>query len=642
MRTMRLSLLVLLSALSARVWAQEMYQGREVASREALVRYSDGAGIALSQSIAAHNLELVRPVGRAGAFRLRSRAKDVAALLRDLRTSGAVVYAEPNYIVRTTAVPNDPMFRILWGLRNTGQPIFGVPGTPGAHISATAAWDVSTGNRNAVVGVVDTGIDYNHPDLVANVWSAPTDFSVTIGGMPINCLAGTHGFNAITDTCIPLDDNNHGTHVSGTIGATGNNGAGVTGVNWATSIMGLKFLNAAGNGSIADAIDAIEFAIQVKQIFPTTANVRVLNNSWGGGGFSQTLLNQINAANAAGILFVAAAGNDASDNDLVPAYPGNYDAPNVVAVAATTNQDTLADFSNYGATSVDLGAPGDLIASTIRNGNYSIFSGTSMAAPHVSGAAMLVLSQCALDTAALKSTLLSTVDVVASLVGWTATGGRLNVDRAIRNCGPPPPGFTLSALPASATVTAGGTASYTVSSTPTGGFAGSINLSASGLPAGAVATFGTNPIGPAGSSSLDVSTLATTPAGTYTLTITGTEAGGSLVRTAAVTLIVNPVSPASFTLSASPASVTIAPGGVAIYTISVLPVNGFSAPVALSVNVPPSAANFTPPTATSPGYTSVLRITPPSGITSINVNFTVTGTGGGLTRTTSVNLRIVP
>src|SRR5207247_6416930 len=197
--------------------------------------------------------------------------------------------AEPNCIFHTTLKPNDPSFPQRWGLQNTG--------TPGADISAVPAWDITRGSTSNVVGVVDTGIDYDHPDLAANIWSAPFAFSVTIAGQTINCAAGTHGFNAIANTCDPKDDNNHGSHVSGTIGAVGNNGIGVVGVNWTASIMGLKFLDKNGSGSTSNAINAIEFAIQAKALFGVAANVRVLSNSWGGGGFSQALLNQINKAN---------------------------------------------------------------------------------------------------------------------------------------------------------------------------------------------------------------------------------------------------------------------------------------------------------------------------------------------------------
>ena len=230
--------------------------------------------------------------------------------------------------------------------------------------------------------------------------------------MSITCQAGSHGFNAITRTCDPMDDHNHGTHVAGTIGAAGNNAAGVTGVNWIASVMGLKFLNAAGSGTVADAIDSIDFAMQVKSIFAASgsANVRVLSNSWGGGEFSQALLDQIMAAGEDEMLFVAAAGNNGLPNDILPTYPASYAAPSVVAVAATTNTDARAFFSNYGKNTVHLGAPGADILSTLRGGAYGYLSGTSMAAPHVSGAAVLALSHCSLNTSSLKTVLVDVVD----------------------------------------------------------------------------------------------------------------------------------------------------------------------------------------------------------------------------------------
>ena len=211
------------------------------------------------------------------------------------------------------------------------------------------------------------------------MWSAPSAFTVNIESRPITCPPGSHGFNAITLACDPMDDHNHGTHVAGTIGASGGNGIGVVGVNWTTKLMGLKFLDASGSGSVADAINAIQFAIQAREAFAAVdgAHVRVLSNSWGGGAFSQALLDEIGAANSHGMLFVAAAGNSGFSNDILPTYPANYAAPNVVAVAATTNTDARAWFSNYGASSVHLGAPGvDILSTTIGN-TYSFSSGTS-------------------------------------------------------------------------------------------------------------------------------------------------------------------------------------------------------------------------------------------------------------------------
>ena len=420
----------------------EVVNGHEASAREVIVKFRDVPGAARMNEIRGlADADRVETVGHLGARRIRSRSMSAAALVQLLASRDDVEYAEPNYILHAFTEPNDPDFSSLWGLENTGQAVNGgLPGQPGADIQATKAWDLSFGSTAHVVAVVDTGIDYTHPDLAQNMWSAPSAFTVTIAGNPITCPAGTHGFNAITLTCDPMDDNNHGTHVSGTIGATGQNGIGVVGVNWTTQLMGVKFLDSTGSGSEADAVNAIEFAIQAKQIFAPTASadVRVLSASWGETDFSQALLDEINAANDADMLFVAAAGNNGISNDLLPTYPASYDAPNIIAVAATTNTDARAWFSNYSPSLVHLGAPGvDIFSTTIGN-TYAFLSGTSMATPHVSGAAMLVLSRCTLDTPALKQTLLSTVDPVAGLAGLTVTGGRLNVYSALRSCVEPP------------------------------------------------------------------------------------------------------------------------------------------------------------------------------------------------------------
>jgi subtilisin family serine protease len=388
----------------------------------------------------------------AGTRLLRVPNGQVAAKIAGLKRHREVRYAEPNYLLHADLTPNDPQFGQLWGLKNTGQVVNGTAGTPGADIKAELAWSVTTGSSSVVVGVVDTGIDYTHPDLAANVWSNPGG----IGG----CAAGTHGYNAITRTCDPRDDNNHGSHVSGTIGAVGNNGIGVAGVNWTVRLMGLKFLDANGSGSTANAITAIDFAVQAKI---AGVNVRALNNSWGGGAFSQALLDEINKAGANGILFVAAAGNSAVDNDINPHYPSSYGAANEIAVAATDQTDGLAYFSNWGRRSVDLGAPGTNVLSTIVGGQYAYFNGTSMATPHVTGAAALILSapgMGGLTVAQLKSAILNNVDPLPSLAGITVTGGRLNVCKPIAGCGGAPiptstpvPTSTPTAVPPGATAT---------------------------------------------------------------------------------------------------------------------------------------------------------------------------------------------
>jgi subtilisin family serine protease len=391
---------------------------------QVIVRFAQGVSPSSTITSLSPTLDLAsaRPVGSVGAQLLTSKSKSTATLITTLKSRQDVLYAEPNYIGSFATTPNDVYYNQLWGL---------------PAISTPTAWDISRGSRNYVVAVADTGVDYNHPDLVANLWSAPAAYSVNIGGVTINCAAGTHGFNAITRTCDPADDNSHGTHVAGTIGATGNNSLGVTGVNWATSIMALKMINSQGNLTLSDALDAMSFARQVKSIFPSTANIKVISNSWfycvGIGCASNAFANEIYAAAQAGILFVAAAGNFDNNNDITPVYPANHSG--VISVAATDSTDSRASFSDYGASTVLLGAPGVNVLSTYPSASYGYNSGTSMAAPHVSGALTLLLSACpALTDAALWSTLIDNVDQVPALAGVVYTGGRLNVDRAIRSC----------------------------------------------------------------------------------------------------------------------------------------------------------------------------------------------------------------
>ncbi len=502
-RSALFSILIFCSAMS--LWAQmqtEPINGHEAVAGEVLVRFRTNPAASLAQIQTAGDIVKTKRVGGiAGLYLLHSRSKDARLLVQQLSSRVDVLYAEPNFVVHAINTPNDPGFPQLWGLQNTGQ----FSGTPGADISAVLAWDISTGSRNNVVAVVDTGIDYTHPDLAANVWSAPASFTVTVGGVSITCSAGTHGFNAITNVCDPMDDHSHGSHVSGTIGAVGNNSIGVVGVNWVTSIMGVKFLDSTGTGTFAGAIDAIEFAVQAKAAFAQThtANVRVLSNSWGSTGFSQGLSDEINRAAANGMLFVAAAGNSLSDNDQTPFYPASYAAPNIIAVAATDFGDQLASFSNYGHTSVHLGAPGVNILSTTLGGTYQYFSGTSMATPHVSGAAMLLLSVCPVNTATLKTLLTGNVDLLPSLVSNTISGGRLNVNRAVRSCLAAAGGVSVSpgsfsfgnqvvaTTSASKMVTLSNHQSTPLSIgsiSPSADFALSVNNCGSALPAGASCT----------------------------------------------------------------------------------------------------------------------------------------------------------
>ncbi|HEV2859616.1 MAG TPA: S8 family serine peptidase [Pyrinomonadaceae bacterium] len=421
----------------------EMVQGRPAAASRAIVRFRDeagGGGASQPRAQLAAELDLLSdvPVGGAGARLVTSRTKTAAELVAELSARPDVLFAEPDLVAYGGATPNDPSYpSSQYALRNTGQFINGVQGIPDADIDADEAWDISTDSRNQVVAVLDSGIDYNHPDLTANVWSAPAAFSITANGVTFNCPAGTRGINTINNTCDPLDDHNHGTNVSGIIGASGNNGQGVAGVNWQTTILPLKWLNANNSGFLSDAIDALEVAVQLKQ---AGLNIRVLNNSWFSGGFSQALLNQINRVEQQGMLFVAISGNGTAnnfighDNDTTLTYPSSYKTTGMLTVAATNNRDELTSFSNWGKTTVHMGAPGQSVFSTLRNSTYGSFSGTSQAAPHVAGSAALLLSRCNLSAAGLKGVLITTGDPVASLADKTTSGSRLNVARALSTC----------------------------------------------------------------------------------------------------------------------------------------------------------------------------------------------------------------
>ncbi len=348
----------------------------------------------------------------------------VMRALRAYRQNSAVQYAEPDFAVQAVGVnPNDPSYvdGTQWALHNTGQN----GGTAGADIDAPDAWSITTGSSSVVVGDIDTGIDYNHPDLAANVWSAPFSFSVTASdGSVITCPAGSHGFNAVYSSCDPMDDAGHGTHTAGTMAAGGNNGIGVAGVNWNVTVVACKFLDASGAGWTSDAITCLEFLKDLKDNHGL--NLVATNNSWGGWDFSQALMDAIDAQRQSGILLMAAAGNAALDDDANGFYPADYVLPNLIAVAATDRNDVLATFSDYGKHSVHLGAPGVSIISTTPDNSYSTWNGTSMATPHVTGVAALLKAQDpSRDWLAIRNLILAGGDNKPSLVN-TITGKRLN------------------------------------------------------------------------------------------------------------------------------------------------------------------------------------------------------------------------
>jgi subtilisin family serine protease len=367
------------------------------------------------------------------------------AAVRALARHPHVSYVQPNHVYTTMAVPDDPSFGQLWGLENTGQ----TGGTVDADIDAATAWDATTGSADVVVGVTDTGVDFAHPDLAAQQW-VNTGENCGSSDPAAVCAQRTDGVDNDADGLVddwrgwdwvgndndPFDDNSHGTHVAGTIGAVGDNATGVAGVSWDVRIMALKFLNAAGSGTTANAIAATLYAAD--------HGASVVNNSWGGGPFDQALLDAVEYGAARGMLFVAAAGNSGLDIDASPSYPASYDSDAVVSVAATDHNDTVASFSNIGRASVDLGAPGVNIFSTTPNATYGSKSGTSMATPHVSGAAALLAARFPGATpSTVKALLLSSVDPNASLASRSLTGGRLNAGAAA-SCSDAPVAWLLS------------------------------------------------------------------------------------------------------------------------------------------------------------------------------------------------------
>ncbi|MFY8274853.1 S8 family serine peptidase [Pseudoalteromonas sp. SSDWG2] len=459
--------------------------------------------------------------GRLAVLKL-GKGRQVESVLASLENHPLVEYAEPNFIVQHTAIPDDTRYGELYGMQK---------------ISAEAAWDYTIGDASVIVGVIDTGFDFAHPDLAANIWRNPNE----IAGNGIDddgngYIDDVHGISAILDNGNPQDTGAHGTHVSGTIGAAGNNQLGVVGVNWRTSMVGCSFLGS-GGGTLADGVQCIDYMVGLKN---AGHNVRVLNNSWGGGGFTQTLKDAITAANNADMLFVAAAGNDSADIDGGGFYPAGYDVPNVMAVASTDNADNLSGFSNFGDEKVHIAAPGSFILSTTPNGAYDVFSGTSMASPHVAGAAALLLSgNPNLTTAQLKSILMNTGDHLVSLEGKTINSKRLNLINALTDSGGTGPSFFMDATPASATVNQGVSQNFVIDLTAAGGFTGEATMSLSSVPElNAEVVFSQNPVAADTATTMTINTSSATQPGTYNLTVTATD--GTISKTLPLTLRVWP------------------------------------------------------------------------------------------------------
>ncbi len=304
----------------------------------------------------------------------------------------------------------DPDLNQAWGIQKIGAP---------------QAWKKTVGSKDVIVGVVDTGVDYNHPDLSYNIYRNPNEIADNkIDDDHNGFIDDVIGWDFVHNDHLPFDDMMHGTHVSGTIGAVGNNGVGVSGVNQYVTILGVKAFDAQGSGEVATAIQAIEYAVM--------QGAKVLNNSWGDSEFSQALEDVIGEAGKKGVTVVCAAGNETNNNDKKAMYPANTDKENVISVAASTQADKLAFFSNFGKKTVHLAAPGEGIYSTVPNNQYDTMDGTSMASPHVAGAAALLLSiKPELSPKEIRKLLMDSVDKIPAFATKTASGGRLNVAKAV-------------------------------------------------------------------------------------------------------------------------------------------------------------------------------------------------------------------
>ncbi len=322
-------------------------------------------------------------------------------------------YIEPDYEVHTTLLSNDPSLDSQW-----------------AHekVDSADAWDITRGSDKVIVAILDSGVDYSHPDLAGNMWTN----SGEIAGNGIDddgdgYVDDVYGWNFANDNSNPKADDSpsyHGTHVAGTVGAVGGNGVGISGHAQVVKLMALKFLGSNGSGYTSDAVRGIDYAIAHK--------ANIISNSWGGGGYSQSLSDAIERARQAGILFIAAAGNAGINNDVSNFYPANYPQDNVISVAATTSSDALASFSDYGARKVHIGSPGVGIYSTLNGNSYGAKSGTSMATPLISGVLALMESlRPDLSYLQIKGALLGTVDEVPALRGKVASNGRVNAYRAL-------------------------------------------------------------------------------------------------------------------------------------------------------------------------------------------------------------------
>jgi subtilisin family serine protease len=386
--------------------------------------------VALANLHSSHGCRVIQSFPAIGNLQIIATpsGQTIRSLEDKYKGSGLVEYAEPDYIRHLNSTePDDPKYLdgTLWGLHNNGQN----GGVPHADISAPEAWDIRTSASNMVVAILDTGVRYTHEDLTANIWT--------------NSIDGSHGTNAIAGTSDPNDDQGHGTLMAGVIGAVGNNGKGITGVAWRVQIMACKCFSSSGAASDSGIIACIDYA--------RANGAHIISASFDGTGFSESMSNAIFTARSAGVIFVASAGNNSANIDITPRYPASYGIDNIVSVAYTARNDTLGSFSNYGATNVDLAAPGDQIYSTFSASDISYYpppglpinlAGTSFGAAYVSGALALMLTKFPGEThGQIISRLLNATDPLPALSGKCASGGRLNLYHALS------PPMLLSAIP---------------------------------------------------------------------------------------------------------------------------------------------------------------------------------------------------
>ncbi len=398
--------------------AQEFVPG------QVIVKLKPGKSSAVLGRVAAPGATSSAPVSKsAGGAMLVDLGEGVAvtSAVALLSLDSAVAYAEPNWIVHTAGIPNDPDQGLQWA--------WGV-------IQAYDAWDLEIGDASIVVSVNDTGIDTDHEDLLENVWVNVLE----MGGNPGQDDDGNgyvddiHGWNTFDDNGNPEDEFFHGTHVAGTVGAATDNHVGVAGTSWTTSLLPCKFLNSKGTGTIYDAIECIDYIIATKNNPASGADIRISNNSWVNNVYSQALKDAIQSATDEEILWVNAGGNKSENSDCFGegAYPSAYNVEGIISVANTTSTDELASTSNYGAATVDIGAPGSWILSTWVNNQYGTISGTSMASPHVAGVAALIWARNpSLSMTAVREAILCTGDPIPDLDGKTRTGMRLNAYNAV-------------------------------------------------------------------------------------------------------------------------------------------------------------------------------------------------------------------